>query len=191
MGAASADTALAVGDKLVAELVGDNLPSRSTAPTMGRLQKVSYTHESMIDLIISDPWIDQNHIAAHFGYTPGWISNVMASDAFQSAMAKRKDEIVNPELKATVEEHFRALVLQSVMRLKGMLAEPSCPPQVALRAAELGAKALGIGGHAPPPPPPAPDRLEKLAVRLLALKQQSDTGRIINGEVLETVSVKG
>lgn len=184
MGNASAGAALVAGDQLVAELAGENLPPRSQAPTMGRLGKVSYTHAAMIDLIISDPWITQNSIAAHFGYTPGWISNVLASDAFQSAMAARKDEIVNPELKATIEEHFKALVHQSIMRLKEMVAAPACPPQVALRAAELGAKALGMGGHALPPPPPAVDRLEKLAERLLFLKHRTDE-RIIDGQVIE------
>lgn len=186
----SAQAALELGDKLIDELRESNLPEKSSAPTMGRLKKVSYTHESMIDLIITDPWIEQNTIAAHFGYTPGWVSNVLASDAFQAAFAKRKDEVVNPELKATIEEHFKALVLQSIMRLKGMLAEPSCPPQVALRAAELGAKALGIGGHAAPASVPPPNRLEVLAERLISLKRSTDE-RTVNGQVLSTEISKG
>lgn len=185
---------MSAGDSLVQELVA--LPPAgvpgSRAPTMGNLKKLSYSHQAMVDLIIQNPWLDQNQLAAHFGYTAAWVSNVMASDAFQSYMAMRREEILDPAIKATVEERFRALVLQSLDRLKGMLETPSCPPQVALRAAELGAKALGIGGHAaqPPPAPPAADRLEKLALRLTNLNTGVNL-EIESTEITKVVAAAG
>lgn len=176
-------TATLAGEQLLGELVAQP-PKTPRAPTMGALQKVRYSHAAMIDLIIENPWISQNEIAARFGYTPAWISNVFASDAFQSAMAVRRDEIIDPALKATVQERFRALVIQSLERLQGFLAAPACPPAVALKAAELGAKALGLGGHAPPPPPPASDRLERLAERIIQLNHQPQ-GEVIDAQVIE------
>lgn len=163
------------------------LPDR--APTMGRLAKVRYTHEALIDLIIAHPEMTQNQLAAYFGYTPSWISNILASDALQAKMAARREEIVDPELKATIEERFRALAIQSLRVLQDKLNAPQVSDNVALRAAELGAKALGIGGHAVPKPPEfSADRLERLAERLVLL-QGGIRARVIEGEVLVTADL--
>lgn len=176
--------AMAAGDALLAELKGPE--PREKAPTMGNLKRCSYTHDAMIDLILAHPEMTQGAIAAHFGYTEGWISSILASDAFQNKMAARREEIIDPDLKATIEERFRALVIQSLKVLQAKLTAPQVSDAVALRAAELGAKALGVGGHKPPAAPQT-DRLEKLAERLIAL-QSNVRERVINGQVelLET-----
>src|SRR5882724_4516211 len=96
----------------------------SSAPTMGRLKKVSYSHDCFIDLIIQNPCISQGEIAEHFGYTPGWISNVFASDAFQARLAQRREEIVDPAIKATVEERTKALLIRSLEVLAAKLDRP-------------------------------------------------------------------
>lgn len=173
------------GDKLIEEL-GMKPPAPSTAPSMGRLKRVSYTHDALIDLIIAHPELDQNQLAAYFGYTPGWISNILASDAFQLKMANRREEVIDPDLKATLEERFRALVIRSLKVLETKLSQSTVSDNVALRAAELGAKALGLGGHSsvPPQSPPA-DRLLRLAERLVALRQPQEK-EVIDGKVLDT-----
>ncbi len=51
-------------------------------------------------------------------------SNVMASDAWQSAMAARRSEICDPVLVATVEERFKGITLLSLERLKQKLEAP-------------------------------------------------------------------
>ena len=141
------------------EMLGELMSSPAThAPTMGGLAKVRYTHADMIDFIIANPSVSQNSLAARYGYTAGWISNVMASDAWQSAMAARRDEIVDPALKATLEERFRGVTIQSLKRLMEKLEAPQVSDQVVLRAVELGAKAMGVGGNAPPAAPPARSR---------------------------------
>jgi len=174
--------ALRSGDQLLEELSGVPARGPNGAATMGRLGKCSYTHDAMIDLIIQHPEMTQLQIAAHFGYTAPWISNILASDAFQEKMASRREEIIDPELRATIEERFRALVIRSLQVLQDKLSQPIVSDNVALRAAELGAKALGIGGNAPPKPPDTSnDRLERLAERLILL-QSNVRGRIISGE---------
>jgi hypothetical protein len=146
--------------------------------------KLSYTHDALVDLIMQHPEMTQNQLAARFGYTPGWISRVIASDAFQVALARRRDEIIDPAIKATIEERFKALVVQSLEVLMNKLSAPVVSDNVALRAAELGAKALGLGGHAlPVPPKPQEDRLIRLAERLVDLQSNVRKGEIINGSV--------
>ena len=117
------------------------------APTMGNLDRIRYTHADMIDFIIANPWVSQGDLAARYGYTQGWVSNIMASDAWQSAMAARREEVVDPNLKATLEERFRGMTILSLQRLQQKLEAPQVSDQVLLRAVELGAKACGIGGN--------------------------------------------
>ena len=181
---ASTEAAFQSADQLLGEL--KSVPVPAHAPTMGRLQKCSYTHDALIDLIIQNPEMTQNALAAHFGDTAGWISNILASDAFQEKMAARREEIIDPELKATIEERFRALVIRSLQVLQEKLNGPRVSDAVAIRAAELGAKALGIGGHAVPKATESSnDRLARLAQRLLALQPQK--GVTISGEATKVI----
>jgi hypothetical protein len=120
------------------------------AATMGNIKKMRYTHTDLIDYIIANPWASQNELAARYGYTPSWLSNIMASDAWQAAMASRRDEVVDPALKASLEERFKGVVIQSLNRLQEKLNAPQVSDQVVLRAVELGARACGMGGRAAP-----------------------------------------
>lgn len=146
------------------------------------LAKIRYSHADMIDTILSNPWVSQGELAQRYGYSQSWVSIVMASDAFQSAFAARREEVVDPALKATLEERFRALTLRSLDRLMNELDKPACKPEVMLKAAELGAKSLGIGGHAAPPAPSV-DSLANLAGRLVALQSTHRQGVVYEGQV--------
>jgi predicted nucleic acid-binding protein len=126
----------------------------------------------MIDMIIAEPHISQGQLAVRFGYTQAWVSTIMSSDAWKARLANRREEIVDPALTMTLEEKFRGLTERSLEVLAQKLAQPiqQIPDNLALRAAELGAKALGVGGNAPPAPPPPADYLLGLADRLVALR---------------------
>jgi hypothetical protein len=164
---------------LLAEIAGH-------APTMGAVAKMNYSHDDMIDYIITHPGCKQNDLAARYGYTPSWISNVMASDAWQSKMAKRRAELVDPTLVATIEERFAALADRSLTRLMEKLDAPTVSDNVVLKAVELGAKALGVGGNAAPTAPAA-DHLAQLANRLIDLqatvRTRLQTGVTLDAEV--------
>lgn len=148
------------------------MEAATAAPTMGVVAKVNYSHRDMIDYIIANPGITQNALAARYGYSVGWVSNVMASDAWQSALAARRAEICDPVLVASVEERFRGITLLSLERLKQKLEAPAVSDNVVLRAVELGAKALGVGGNAQPVQLPQGDHLAALANRLIDLQSR-------------------
>ena len=154
------------------------------APTMGNVAKVSYTHLDMIDFILANPGADLKTLAARYGYTVGWICNVQASDAWKSAFAARRAEVVDPLLVATINERFEGITRLSLERLQQKLEQPQVSDNVVLRAVELGAKALGVGGNAPPPPAPQ-DHLAQLANRLIALQSKVREGVTLNGEFKE------
>lgn len=143
------------------------------------IAKVAYSHAAMIDLIIANPGISQNALAAHFGYTPSWVSQVIASDTFQSALSKRREEIVDPVLMNTVKENFDALVLRSLDILHQKLNRPALdiPDNLALRALEIGSRAAGYGAKDPSQPPASTPaevhiHLEQLGGGLVALLQR-------------------
>lgn len=168
-------------------------PAREIAPTMGRLQKVRYSHSAMVDAIIENPSISQNQLADIFGFTPGWVSNVIASDAFQAHLAQRKDELIDPTLRLSIEERFKALVQRSLEVLQEKLAKPThtIPDQLALQAASLGARSLGLGrADNNAPPPQGGDRLQILASRMIILQREVKNGQVIEG-VSETVYDSG
>lgn len=111
-----------------------------------RLQRTHYSHEAMIDLIVAEPTISQNQLAAKFGYTVPWISRVMGSDAFQGALAKRREEITDPFLIATVEERLRGLATQALDVIADKL-QITQNADIALKALDISVKALGFGAR--------------------------------------------
>lgn len=149
------------------------------APTMGRLKKIHYSHDSMIDTLIANPVISQNQLAAMFDRTPAWVSNLMASDVFQARLAERREELVDPTIRASLEERARALFEKAQEVLLRKLHEPTVSEKVALKAYELGAKSVGVGGNAPPRA--AVVDLDLLAHRLRALKRGGEP-QAIEGE---------
>lgn len=111
-----------------------------------QIARVRYTHDAMIELVLQNPWISQNEIAEHFGYSPSWVSTIFASDSFQARMAQRKDQLIDPQIRATVEERFKALVIQSLSILQKKL-DNNPTDDLVLGAAAIGAKALGYGAR--------------------------------------------
>jgi hypothetical protein len=99
----------------------------------------------MIDRIIANPWVSQNELAAYYGYTVGWVSQVIASDAFQSRLAERKNELIDPTIRATIEERFKGLVIQSLEVLRKKLESPGVSDKLAIQSLDVAAKALGYG----------------------------------------------
>lgn len=126
----------------------ESLRTVSLAPKQA-IEKVRYSHEAMADMIISDPWIAQGTLARNFGYTEGWVSQVIASDAFQAHLAERKEALVDPALRATVEERFKALISKSTAVLLEKLAEKSIDPELALGIFSAASKAAGYGARGP------------------------------------------
>lgn len=121
--------------------------SKRGAVDMPRLERVSYTHDAMIDLVLENPIITQNEIAAHFGYTPSWVSIVFNSDAFQARLAQRKTEIVDPLVRAQVEEAIKGLVSRSVDIIREKLNSANVSSEYALEVFKASTRASGYGAR--------------------------------------------
>jgi hypothetical protein len=101
----------------------------------------------MVDLIIANPAISQQELARHFGYTPGWISQVIASDSFQTRLAERSAQLVDPLIQNSVKVKFDALVLRSMELLQEKLNRQAheVPDNLVLRTLEVASRAAGYG----------------------------------------------
>jgi len=159
------------------------------SPDRPQIAKVRYSHDGMIDLLITNPGIHQNAIAKHFGYSAAWVSTILASDAFQVRLAARRHELVDPQITTTIEERFKALANASVEKLLEHMNQPmvQIDPEVMLKAAALGAKALGIGGNAPAKQIviSTEDRLQNLGGRLTQLLKQSQDRGIVDVQTID------
>ena len=134
-------------ENLLAEVKPPDEPDKWPSGAARGIARVRYTHDAMIDIIIADPCITQNELAARFGYTPGWVSQIITSDAFQARLAERSKDLIDPTIRATVEERFKAIVLRSLEILREKLDRPAAqvPDNLALRTLEISSRAAGFG----------------------------------------------
>lgn len=110
------------------------------------IARVRYSHDGMIDLIIQNPGISQGTLAGIFGYSQGWVSQVINSDAFRERLAERKEEVVDPVLKMSLEERIRGVVDRSMEVLMEKM-ENAPTGNLAIRVFEHGTRALGYGAQ--------------------------------------------
>jgi hypothetical protein len=164
----------------------NHLPGREHLPG---IKKVNWSHDAMIDLLIANPAMSQGELAAAFGYTQSWVSLVMSSDAFRSRMEMRKEELVDPTIRITIEERFRALASKSLEVLQRKLESPNVSDNLAIQAAGLAAKSLGLGQPKVETGQADPDRIERIGNRLLALMgdRVRQASRSLDYEIIEAV----
>ena len=137
---AATDTFLAGAGKPSAPLMG-------TASAALAIDRVKYTHDAMIDLIISTPGIKQNDLAKHFGYTVPWVSRIVNSDAFQARLAVRKADLIDPSLVLSIDERLKAVANRSLdIVLEKLEATQSL--DAAMKMVDVTTKALGYGARA-------------------------------------------
>jgi hypothetical protein len=137
------------------------------------IQKLRYSHEALIDLMITNPEMSQNDLAARFGYTASWISQVITSDAFQARLMERTREVVDPLVHAAVEARLRGTLARSLELLQKKLAVENPTDQLVLRSLELSSRALGYGAREQTPDVrhDVNQHLERLAERMTSLLQ--------------------
>lgn len=116
------------------------------------IQRMRPSHKELIDLIIAHPFCDGLWLSAHTGYTRSWLSTLMASDLFQAELAARREQIIDPMMKATLEEQARGLFARSIEVLREKFDQPArlISDQLALQGFSATARALGYGNRVEP-----------------------------------------
>lgn len=110
-----------------------------------QIQKVSPNHEMMINWLIENPDRTHNDAAAFFGVSPTWFSIVTNSDAFQTKLKQRQDELFD-KLGNGVITRLKAVSEVSLEKL-GDMVHKSVDPTFVLESTEMLLKAQGMGGQ--------------------------------------------
>jgi predicted transcriptional regulator len=110
------------------------------------IEKVRYSHDAMIDIIIATPWVRQKELAQRFGLTQAWVSQVVNSDSFKKRLEERKNELVDPSIVQSIEEGFQGLCRMSMSVLMEKL-EAAPDPKIAVQTLNVAARALGFGAR--------------------------------------------
>jgi hypothetical protein len=106
--------------------------------------KITYTHDAMVDLILQEPTVTNKELGELFGYSPGWVARVIASDAFVSRIAERKAQLIDPQITQSLNERLRGVAIHAVDIISQKLdAEQSAG--YAIDALGLATKAMGLG----------------------------------------------
>lgn len=112
-----------------------------------QLAEVRYSHAAMIEMIAADPTITQRALARFFGMSEPWISTVIRSDAFQAALAERRQEVFAPIL-APIKDKIEVAAHASLERLNERLNSPvAMKDEHILQAVKITTEAAGYGAR--------------------------------------------
>jgi hypothetical protein len=127
-----------------------SLPAREPrAPS-----RLNYSHDGMIDLIVENPGISQNELAVKLGYSAPWVSTVMSTDTFKTALEKRRKELIDPVIAASIQERFEGLARRALEVIEEKLSAPASAisENFAIRSFEVASRAAGFGARDLTPP---------------------------------------
>ncbi len=107
-------------------------------------------HVQIMDYIIANPTANYADVAAHFGYTSGWLSQIIHSDAFQAMLAEKQVDMFG-DVKLSVKDRITGLAHESLRRLSEKITTEQDTQTVA-NVADIAIKALGFGARNPTSP---------------------------------------
>ncbi len=134
-----------------------------------------YSHDALVDQILANPTATDKELGAVFNRSAWWVKAIRSSDMFREKLATRGKEIADPLMIASIEERLDMLTSRSIDVMLEKMSRPTdlIPDNLAVAAANFGAKAKSIGGFGrreeKDVPAPQADRIERLAERLVNL----------------------
>jgi hypothetical protein len=111
---------------------------------MAAIQRMSHTHEMVINWLVLNPQKSLRECADHFGYTQPWLSQLIHSDIFQANLRQRQMEVA-ARVSASIPEKLQAVADIALEKLGDAIAK-SEDPDFILDAAD---RALHRMGYAP------------------------------------------
>lgn len=105
------------------------------------VQKLSHTHDQIIDWLLAHPDQPQSRCAAEFKFTEPWLSTLIHSDLFQAKLHERQ-EVIFHEVALSVKDRITALAHDSLKRLHERV--PGMKDEDVIATSELALKALGF-----------------------------------------------
>lgn len=153
------------------------------------VQKLNYSHEAMVNLIIANPAISGNELAEIFGYSASWISTIITSDLFQAKLEERRAEFVDPELRLSIKTQMNGLLHRSLEILQHKLSKKpdEVPDQLALQTAKIMGQNLGHGNEVKVSIEQTNTHLHELGDNLVGLLRRRKAEVALEGEFSHVV----
>jgi len=118
---------------------------------MAEVQKLSTRHIDILNYLIANPMVKLGDVAAHYGMTQPWLSQVIHSDAFQRMLKERQDDVFHHTV-LPLKEKLTALAHQALDKLSDRVAAETDTKEVR----EVATSALDRIGFSPKSGPQAP-----------------------------------
>jgi hypothetical protein len=106
------------------------------------IDKLSNRHTAIINFIVGNPQVKLGTVAMEFGMTQAWLSCVIHSSAFKSALAAAQVQVFE-EVTLPLREKLEGVSHRAVEKL-GVCVDNSQDPKFILDAADKTLKALGF-----------------------------------------------
>lgn len=103
-------------------------------------------HETVIDLLLTNPGATNKELAQHLGYSEQWVMMLRNSDAFRHRFAERRAEVLDPLVKQQAEEQMDFVTKRSLAKLNAALDGPQ-GMATALGVLKVTAKASAFGAR--------------------------------------------
>ena len=156
--------------------------SSAVAVRLAPVGRACYTHQAMVELMVTRPDYTHAMLCAHFERPASWLASVLASEAFQMALDPARHLIVDPSLTASLHERYKALAIRTSNVMMDKLNDEKVTDFLVLKSGEIAMKALGMGTktEAAPPAAPAAPATDSLAERLMAALDRRDHSRTVS-----------
>jgi hypothetical protein len=110
---------------------------------MAQVQKLSITHDEIMDWCILHPGATLAEMGMYFGYSVSWLSQIVNSDLFQARYKERRGEI-DAAVAADLPTRLRANAALALEKL-GRHLETSEDPEFLMQIADKSLHRLGYG----------------------------------------------
>lgn len=110
---------------------------------MAEIQKMSITHEAILDWLVLNPERSRGECAEAFGVTEPWLSTITNSDCFQVRWRQRR-MMLDANVTKLAEAKMRGVVDKGLERLD-MLVETNPDPRFVLETTDKLLARLGYG----------------------------------------------
>ena len=160
-------------------------PTTTCNPT---LTAALYSHQAMIDLMISQPNYTHEQLCSHFGRPASWLCSVLASDSFQSTLDPVRHLVLDPSLTANMQERFKALAIRTSNVMLTKMDGKEVSDFLVIKAGEVSIKALGLGVKGVEQAAlsaPVEKSTDTLAERLLAMMDRNQQQNTIDATTVE------
>lgn len=111
---------------------------------MAEIKHLSHTHEAIMEHMVANPEESLESVAKRFGYTQGWLSQLIHSSLFQAQLHYRQD-VSFSEAALSVKDRISHMAHQSLKRLNERIEFGSLNNGELIDTAELALKSLGFG----------------------------------------------